>query len=102
MTTTHAHDVRPLTGGEQGEGDNAEAEPGLAEQTLIETVLRGGERGTAAQHEMEDRRSFYYLVALLTRYALLDQHGVPMPDQTTTRQRVSHITQNGEAWKNLY
>ena len=74
-----------------------ESEP----QTLIDEVLVGGERGTACEHEMEDRRAWHFTVALMLRMAMKDAHGVPMPDQVS-RERVRQTTQNGEAWKNLY
>lgn len=81
--------------------DDDEQDKGSAPKTLIDAVLFGGERGTAAEHEIEDRGSYYYLVAYLLRMALRESHEVPMPDQIGC-DRVTRTAQNATAWKNLY
>lgn len=92
----HEQDLGEEAGGGRG-GEEGHPEP----TTLIEAALDGGERGIAAEAQIQDRRSFYELVCMLVRQAMLDQHGVPMPDLNSL-ERVQHGFMRSDRWRQLY
>ena len=70
-------------------------------ETLIEAILMGGERGGAAEHELNNRQPYYHILSMLLRQSMYQHHGTPKLD-LTSQQRFQRTSLNGEAWKNLY
>jgi len=67
----------------------------------LRAVLNRGEHGLVVEQHLNDRISFYYLIAQLTRLALLEEHGVPHPNDASLAS-VQHAANRPEAWRQLY